>query len=269
MNNDRPISSDALFWIGSVFPTRLWVGAVLFLLCLSTTADAQRRNNRRNKKPDLPYLTQLKTADEISQIYNKFERFRYQIIGHFSNKEQVDAGTTKEPWQEFIVMPIFQNRPNEFWVYLEFFSPELLDAPIDQRIEQYVQVARDTFRMEVYYLQNPEKYINAWKMNEFPTTDIRTDLIRGERCDLIITHQEKKPGTFKTIEPEEITCEMLTSKGAARYVDLEFEVSDDRYLMWFHFYNRKKHELKKSDKRGLIFKRLEQDQMDHLFKEEE
>lgn len=266
MNNHRPTPHYLFHWFKKGFsPVQFWVWAVLLVLCVSATdVEAQRRNRRKS----LPYLEHVKPAKEISKIYNKFERFKYQIIGHFSNKSQVEAGTTKEPWQEFIVMPIFQDRPGEFWVYLEFFSPELLESPIDQRIEQYVQVSRDSFRMEVYYLKHPEKYVNAWKMEAFPETDIRTDLTRVGPCDLLIAHQDKKPGTYKTITPEEITCEMLTSKGAARYVDLEFEVSDDQYLMWFHFYNARKRHLKKSDKKGLIFKRLKENEMDHLFAKE-
>ncbi|MGH1335938.1 MAG: chromophore lyase CpcT/CpeT [Aureispira sp.] len=239
---------------------------LLTLFCLSATnVDAQRNKPRKNRKYILPYLKDIKSAKEISEIYNKFDRFKYQIIGHFSNKEQVDAKKTTEPWQEFIVMPIFQDRPNEFWVYLEFFSPGLLDFPIDQRVEQYVQVSRDSFRMEVYYLKNPEKYINAWKFSEFPETDIREDLVRGDGCDLIIAHQDDKPGTYKTVTPEEFTCEMLTSQGAARYVDLSFELSDEQYLMWFHFYTRKGKHLKQSAKNGLEFKRIEkEDDMQHL-----
>lgn len=255
--------------VGPRLGIRFMVLGLLTLFCLSTTTVQAQRNKRKNKKYMLPYLKDIKSADEIAEIYNKFDRFKYQIIGHFSNKGQVEANTTTEPWQEFIVMPIFQDRPNEFWVYLEFFSPELLESPIDQRVEQYVQVSRDSFRMEVYYLKNPEKYINAWKMEEFPATDIREDLVRGDGCDLIIAHQEDKPGTYKTVIPEEFTCEMLTSKGAARYVDLSFELSDDQYLMWFHFYSSKGKHLKKSAKNGLQFKRLEKEKdMQHLLSEE-
>lgn len=222
------------------------------------------KHHTSNKKHKFPYLKNVKTAEEIAEIYNKFDRFKYQIIGHFSNKDQVEAGTTTEPWQEFIVMPIFQHRPGEFWVYLEFFSPELVETPLDQRIEQYTQISRDTFRMEVYYLKDPKKYINAWKNETFPETDIRKDLVRGETCDLYIAHQKDKPGTYRTIPPQEITCEMLTAQGASRYVDLEFELSDTQYLMWFHFYDIDKEHLKKSAKNGLQFKRLKEKEMGHL-----
>lgn len=163
-------------------------------------------------------------------------------------------------------MPIFQDCPGEFWVYLEFFSPELINAPLDQRIEQYAQVSRDSFRMEVYYLKDPKKYINAWANEDFPKTSIRNDLIRDEVCDLIIAHQKDNPGTYKTVTPDEVTCEMLTAKGASRYVDLEFELIDHQYLMWFHFYDINKKHLKKSAISGLLFKRMEGKESNHLLK---
>ena len=197
----------------------------------------------------------MKSAKEISTIHNKFDRFKYQIIGHFSNKEQVLE--TNEPIQEFVVMPILQSdRVGEFWVYLEFFSPKLAEEPIDQRIEQYVQLDRETYRMEVYYLKNPKKFINIWKTGKVPVISITEDLIRDESCDLIIKYQRDKPGTFKTTPPEEITCKMLTATGPAKYVDLTFELFDDRYLMWFTFYDKDKAYLKATRSEGQIFKRL-------------
>lgn len=266
MNHYQPTSTPSLFFSRQLLgKPYLWAMGLVVIFCLSTTTSyAQKKDRRKNRKYKLPYLKDIKTAEEISEIYNKFERIKYQIVGHFSNKDQVEAGTTTEPLQEFIVMPIFQDRPNEFWVYLEFFSPELIDAPIDQRVEQYVQIDRDSFRMEVYYLKDPEKYVNAWKEESFPKTNIKKDLVRCETCDLIIAHQKDKPGTFKTITPEEITCEMLTAKGAAKYVDLEFELSDNHYFMWFHFYDAQKRHLKKSAERGLLFRRLKEKEMGHL-----
>jgi len=247
---------------------QFWVLGLVTVFCLGLTTTSYAQKRKRNKKHILPYLKGIKTAEEISEIYNKFDRFKYQIIGHFSNKEQVAAGRTKERAQEFIVMPILADRPGEFWVYLEFFSPNLIESPMDQRVEQYVQVTRDSFRMEVYYLKNPEKYINAWRGAKFPDLNIKKDLVRGDGCDLIIAHQEDKPGTFKTVPPKEFNCEMLTAEGPARYVDLEFELSDSQYLMWFHFYTSSKEHLKKSAKNGLEFKRLTEDEMGHLLSED-
>jgi hypothetical protein len=248
----------------------LLIAVFSILLVAVKPVNAQKNGHKKGHKRNkykLPYLANIKTAKEIAEIYNKFERFKYQIMGHFSNKEQVDSGASFDPLQEYVVMPIFPSRPDEFWVYMEFFSPDLLESPVDQRIEQYVQLSRDTFRMEVYYIKadkQPE-YINAWRNEEFPATDIHQDLIRDEGCDLLIVHQKDKPGTYRSIPPEKRTCEMLNAKGSARYVDMEFELNDSQYLMWFHFYGHNQEHLKKTNNNGLIFKRLKEEEMVHMW----
>lgn len=211
-----------------------------------------------NKKVVVPvYLKHTKSMTEMAEIHNKFDRFKYQIIGHFSNREQSEK-EAGEAVQDFLVIPVFHERPGEFWVYLEYFSPNLIDRPIDQRIEQYVKLSRDTFRMEVYYLKEPTKHINEWKKEKpFEGFDIKKELIRDEACDLIITSQDDKPGSFRTLPPEEITCDMKTSTTQAKFVDMEFELSDESYHIWFKFYDKDKKRLKATAEKGLFFKRLD------------
>ena len=185
-------------------------------------------------------------------------------MGHFSNRFQVMEEDNGEPIQEFIIAPIMQDRPGEFWIYMEFFSPLMIDQPLDQRIEQYVRLSRDTYRMEVYYIKEPKRFINAWKNDVFPKVNITEDLIRDEVCDLLVVHQADKPGTFRTLFPEEVTCEMLTSTTAARYSDMVYETDDYGYLMWFTFYDKDKKLLKKTKEQGLSFKRLGQNDVGYI-----
>ncbi len=204
------------------------------------------------------YLEGTVDVEELSKIENKFERFRQQILGHFSNREQVENEPgMNEPEQEFIITPIFANRPDEFWTYMEFFSPGLIEKPIDQRIEQYRRIHRDTFVMEVYYIKEPNKYINEWKKdNPFQGLSIKNDLIRDKECDLKIVPDFERKHYFKTLPPEEVTCKMLTAQGAAKYVDLFFDLSDEGYNMRFKFYDKDKQLMRETDKRGIEFKRL-------------
>lgn len=213
-------------------------------------------NNKNITKPK--YLEGTVDVNELSTIDNKFERFRQQIMGHFSNVEQVENGISLgEPEQEFIITPIFKNRPDEFWVYLEFFSPGLISKPIDQRIEQYKRIHRDTFVMEVYYIKEPDKYINEWKKeNPFEDLSIKNDLIRDERCDLYIVPDFDKKHHFTTLPPEEVTCQMRGAQGAAKYVDLFFDLSDKGYNMRFKFYDKDKRMMRETAATGIDFKRL-------------
>ena len=212
------------------------------------------------------YMNGVIDVDELPSVESKFERFRQQIMGHFSNKEQVKKDETMgEPEQEFIITPIFKNRPNEFWIYMEYFSPGLVEKPLDQRIEQYVRIDRDTFLMEVYYLKEPELYVNEWKKQEpFKDLSIRHDLIRDDKCDLLIVPQEGERYKFKTVLPEEVVCEMRGNHGATKYVDLFFNLSDQGYNMRHKFYDRGKKVLRETDPRGIDFKRLDYKSEDYI-----
>jgi len=213
--------------------------------------------SKKTSKPK--YLKETVDVEDLSKIENKFERFRQQILGHFSNRDQVkNEPDMNEPEQEFIITPIFDSRPDEFWIYMEFFSPNLIESPIDQRIEQYRRIHRDTFIQEVYYIKEPEKYINEWKKDKpFKGLSIKEDLIRDEECDLKIVPYYDKKHTFHTLPPEEVTCKMLTAQGAAKYVDLFFDLSDEGYNMRFKFYDKNKRLMRETDKRGIEFKRLD------------
>lgn len=202
------------------------------------------------------YLRSTVDVDKLTAIDNKFDRFKQQILGHFSNKEQVKNNPgLGEREQEFIIVPAMEDRPGEFWVYLEFFSPNLVEQPINHRVEQYVRVDRDTFRMEVYLLNEPEKYVNAWKKAKpLEGLNIKEDLTRVNNCDLFIVADEK-PHTFQTLAPEDINCE-LGSQGATKYVNLYFGLSDIGYDMRFQFYDANKEILRETET-GLIFKKLD------------
>ncbi len=205
------------------------------------------------------YLATVVDIEELPKIENKFERFRQQVLGHFSNKEQVkNEPSMREPEQEFIIMPIFSNRPDEFWVYLEFFSPYLVDKPVDQRIEQYVRIQRDTFRMEVYYLKKPEDFINEWKKEKpFEHFSIEKQLIRDAACDLLIVPKEGQHYVFESVPHPEITCDTKVSHGATRFVGQHFDLSDAGYNTRFRYYDIDKKLLHETDPRGIDFKRLD------------
>jgi hypothetical protein len=204
------------------------------------------------------YLRSIVDADKLGQIENKFERFRQQIMGHFSNKEQYEGvPSMREPAQEFIITPIFGNRPDEFWIYSEFFSPELVEDPVDQRIEQYVRIQRDTFRMEVYYLKNPRDYINEWKKEKpFENLSRKKDLIRDKGCDLLVVPVKGQRYNFASIPHPQITCDMKGNHGATKFMGLHFVLSDEGYNTRFRYYDEDKKMLHETDPRGIEFKRL-------------
>lgn len=209
------------------------------LLCL--LAGSLSLSAQKVKKPI--YWTNIADNETLPEIKNRWDRFKQQIMGHFGNQRQVrEQPELGEKHQEFIIIPIMQERTNEFWIYLEFFSPSMPEAPIDQRVEQYVRVNRDSIRMEVYYLKNPTKYINEWKKpNPFEKFS-KDELIRDETCDLYIVGKEGNPNEYVTIMPEgdALNCRLKNAIGASQYITLWFDLSDKGYKMRFLFYDKDK-----------------------------
>lgn len=212
--------------------------ASLFVLgcLLGTTLPAWAQPS---KKPI--YLIDVVDNQDLPGIKNRFERVKQQLMGHFGNRRQVqEKPGMGETEQEFIIVPVMKDRTNEFWVYLEFFSPSMHETPLDQRVERYVRLDRDTIRMEVYYLKEPKRWVNEWKKT-IPCEGLtREDLVRDPACDLLMVYNEDKSNTYTTLIPEDVECSLKVAQGKSKYVLLWFELSDKGYNMQFRFYDKDK-----------------------------
>lgn len=194
------------------------------------------------------YLKHCVELDKMVEIENKHERFKQQVIGHFSNKRQVEQDpliTEKE--QEFVVVPIFRDRPNEFWVYLEYFSPSVPEVPFEQRVQEYVRINRDTVLVRIYHLKNPEKYLNAWCKpdNNILSKLSKDELILNEGCNFVFGRDKEDKYVFNTVPFKDVACEM-TSSTSARYFNLHFQLKDEGYSIVFDFFDKDKKLLRRS-----------------------
>lgn len=210
------------------------------------------------KGPNKPlYLRDAVEVEQLPEIKNKYDRFKQQVIGHFSNQMHVKGNPDLgEKEQELIVFPIFKERTNEFWVYSEFFSTGLPEAPIDQKVIQFVKLNRDTTRMEVYFLKDPNSHINEWKQITPFEGLTKDDLRRDAGCDILIVGLEENGYGYKTILPHTSTCALQAASGSAQFLDTKFELSDEGYKMFFIFYDKNKNIVRESSYAGINFTRL-------------
>lgn len=203
------------------------------------------------------YLRDNVDVSNLAGIENRFDHFKQQVVGHFSNKEQLENYAIDEQEQELIIIPIFKDRPDEFWVYVELFSPSLVDQPIEQRIQRFRKVERDTIVVEVYYLPQPGDYINEWK-KEKPFGEFeKKDLIRDSGCDMVIACKDPSNHIYRTLPSTDVTCHLGTNNRITEYVDISFALTDEGYLMRFKYYDKEKKLLRESNYSGLYFERLD------------
>lgn len=197
------------------------------------------------------YLKDATENSKLADIKVKFDRFKQQMIGHFSNKDQIQNDGQV---QEFIAIPIMQERTNEFWVYVEHFLPNIMDAPIDQRIEQFIRVSPDSIRVEVYSLNDPNKYINEWKKPTPFAGLTKNDFSRDAACDLVFVSNENIAYEYSTPSNNNIGCEVKGKKGAAQYMSLSYKVNDNGHEIVLDLYDKDKKMVKKGDL--VLFERL-------------
>lgn len=204
------------------------------------------------------YLQDAVEIDVLPQTKNKYDRFKQQLLGHFSNHRYLEETANKEEKkQEIIAIPLFKDRPNEHWVYREFFSSVLPESPISQRIENYIRVGRDTIRVELYFLKEPQKYVNEWRKAKPFEGLTKEALVRDSGCDQYILVPEESEAVFRGISPEEVSCALQSPSGSARYLQLWFDVSDEGYLSFLRLYDIDKKMLRQSPPEGTRFYRLD------------
>lgn len=129
---------------------------LLFLslcLCLPFFLSAQKGKKKRKNKDKSYYLQAARSTDEIRNIENKLEKLYYMQIGHFSNKNQAD--TTSLPIyaeQEYIVVPIWQERKGEYWLYWVWITADKPDITLCEGIFKFSRPNREEFLLEHYAL---------------------------------------------------------------------------------------------------------------------
>jgi len=220
----------------------------LFILVLGVV-------NLYAQKENVPiYMQHITNNDDLPKIKNRYERFKQQNLGHFSSQEHSER--IGDQHQEFIVIPIFlDSKPGEFWIYIEFFSPVMVEHPIEQRIQRYSRLNRDTLYAETFHFHNPEKYINEWN-KEVPFENFDMDEIcHAETCDAYMMQMLGEEYGYQVV-PVGRGCD-LRSTGEARYSWAEFEITDEGYNMCVNFLNVDYEPVKECPDGGLMFKRLD------------
>ena len=208
-----------------------------------------------NDKPI--YLQHVASAEELKKIEHKHDRFLQQNLGHFSNRDAVEE-IEGEREAQFIVIPIFQKqRAGEFWIYIEYFLPAMVEQPIEQRIQHYIRKDRYTYQIKTYHLKDASQYVNEWKKTTpFENFITKDGLNHDEFCDMLVTSDEAKEHYHKAV-PMGTDCPLQGDLGSAKYSVTSFDVSDEGYLMCIEFLDADKQKIKNCPNGGTLFKRMD------------
>ncbi len=127
------------------------------------------------------------TSESQPRCTNTLARLVECMAGTFSSSAQSQSDPDNYFEIRLVVTPIWIDRSDAHWLYIEQAAAESLDRPYRQRVYRITQQPDGTFQSDIYTLPgNPFTYAGAWRgpgplMNMSPT-----DLELPERCSIVL-----------------------------------------------------------------------------------
>lgn len=173
------------------------------------------------------------------------------MTGSFSSAKQAKKDTAFYDIS-LQMYPIWQNRKDGNWLYVEQAVSNAPNRPYRQRVYKIEKVNDELFRSIVYTLPNPKDFIGKWK-NPTAFDVINPDsLALRDGCDVYL---RKVADKYYRGATKEGTCKS-TLRGAS-YATSEVEVFADKIISWDRGFNEKSEQVWGAEKGGYIFNRLE------------
>lgn len=170
------------------------------------------------------------------------------LTGSFSSAAQA-AEDPDNYWDIRLEMvPIWTDRNDGHWLYVEQAVASSLDKPYRQRVYHVTQVEKNLFESAVYSVPDPAAVAGAWKSDEPLSQWGPDDLTVREGCSVFLTRSIEGPFRGSTKEKE------CTSKlrGAA-YATSEIVIQSDRIVSWDRGFDTNDQQVWGAEKAGYVF----------------
>lgn len=150
------------------------------------------------------------------------------MTGTFSSAAQAAAHPEHYAEIRLIMLPIWIDRSDAWWFYVEQAAAGALDRPYRQRIYRVSPLGEEQYRSEVYTLPgDPLAYAGAWR-DERPLADLRpADLTLREGCSIHLRRTGPEEFVGSTVGAG---C-ASTLRGAA-YATSEVRITPQRMESW-------------------------------------
>lgn len=148
--------------------------------------------------------------------------------------------------------PIWVNRKNEQWLYVEQAVAKAPNRPYRQRIYQLVRVNEDLYQSIVYTLPNPKAFVGQWKKPAAFDSLSPDNLERREGCDVYL---RKVADKYYRGATKEGTCK--SNLEGASFATSEVEIFADKVISWDRGFDEKGIQVWGAAKGGYIFDRIE------------
>ncbi|MBD3170213.1 MAG: hypothetical protein GF307_12075 [candidate division Zixibacteria bacterium] len=175
------------------------------------------------------------------------------LTGSFSSTEQASRDTTFfDVCLEMV--PIWENRDDGFWLYVEQAISDSQDEPYRQRVYQLLQLNDTTFQSTVYMINEPSRFAGAWK-NEDPLEGLTPDsLTIREGCEIIMFPRGDSVFVGGTLGD---FCE--SNLNGATWATSIVRVYPDMLYTWDRGFDEEGNQVWGAVKGGYEFRRVEQE----------
>ena len=182
---------------------------------------------------------------------SSLEHLAVFLTGSFSSADQA-RGDKNFRAATLHITPIWTDRSDGPWLYLEQALADAPAHPYRQLVYQLASRADDTLTVHVFELPDPIAATGAWKDSSLLSKLAPANLVPREGCTLVLRLQPG--GTFKG-GTEGTGC-ASTLRGAS-YSTVETVISNLQIVTWERGYNAAGTQVWGSIHGGYVFKRVE------------
>lgn len=184
-----------------------------------------------------------------TQKVNDLERLAEWMSGSFSSVEQAarDSNFFDIRLQ---MMPIWKDRTDGIWLYVEQAAADYLDKPYRQRVYKLLQEDENTFMSMVYTLNDPLRFAGAWQ-DETPLAGLTPDsLTEREGCAIILKKEGSDVFTGSTVDKN---CS--SNLRGASYATSEVTIRPTELISWDRGFDAEDNQVWGAATGGYIFKK--------------
>jgi hypothetical protein len=169
------------------------------------------------------------------------------MIGSFSSEEQSLADTNFLDIRLEMV-PIWKDRQDGIWMYVEQARFDRLEQPYRQRVYRLTETEPGVFESRVYELPDPLRFAGAWKLEQ-PLSFLSPDsLIDRPGCSLFLKRMDED-----TFHGSTQGRDCISSHRGASYAVSTAIITSDQMITWDQGFDEDGRQVWGSKRGGYIF----------------
>ena len=212
------------------------------------------------KKPSLIFLSfllvffaSMKAHSQLSDSPHSpdLDTLASWMSGYFSSQQQSLQDSNYRDVR-LHMYPIWRERDDGYWFYVEQAVAEYTDRPYRQRIYHLYQASDTTFHSEVYTLTDPAAFTGAWKEETFLPEISRDSLQLRTGCTTILRRSSVSTFIGGT---QGRGCE--SNLRGAFYATSQVMIQRDKLISWDRGFDAEGQQVWGVEKVGYVFRKIE------------